>query len=475
MGGTASLLAACSQPPAAPPREARKTPPNVIVYLADTLRADHLQCYGYRRQSSPNIARFAAKSTVFERCYAASSWTKPACASLFTGVYPSVHGMTLGSWCPETEGGEELPVLNPKLTTLDQVFASNGYNTAWFLANAHVRREFGVGRGFEHYHFVSTEPPDIQMDLVLEWLQDGPREPFFMFVHEVDPHDPYLSTTEEFEAYTGKTHEEALQALPEEEAAYLHDFHLLNWQDRRDTTGRLRLDHLSPTAMDYIRLLYDTEITRVDRVFQRLIDHLDKSGLAEDTVVVLMSDHGEAFNEHGFCYHGDSLYNEELHIPLVVRLPWLREPRRSTTLCSEIDIGATLLSLAGLEAPGHAQGVALLDREGGLRPRPGGPVFAHLANCSTNSEDWTLAALHDRHKILRANASAPWQGYDLVRDAGEQKNRYAEGADPWKSLVRATLEAEAQHRAMAATYGVKETTQVAPPGHHEELEALGYL
>lgn len=384
--------------------------PNVVVFLSDALRADHLECYDYARRTSPHLLQFSRNSLVFENHYAAASWTKPAIASLFTGVLPRIHQMVIEQWSPDYDEDLGLRVLDEGLTQIAQLFARAAYQSAWLLSNPHVVGELGFARGFDHYRYGPGETCAQQVDAALGWLEEGAREPFFLFIHVMDPHDPYLSTTEEFRALFGVSHEEALALLPASDTAELHDFHKLNWTQRKKKTGRLKFEGLSPLGVEYLEKLYDTEIRRMDAQFGRLLRVLDEQGVMDRTVVAFTSDHGEAFREHGAFYHGNSLFDNELHIPLILRLPGMTHGLKVPWTVSQCDLYPTLATLIGQEPPAHVQGETLIDSSLRLAVQGDRDVFAYLDRFRSDINAWEVAMVRGVHQGHDPRPRAPIPG-----------------------------------------------------------------
>lgn len=311
-------------------------PPNLIVYLIDTLRADHLGCYGYPRPTSPRIDRFADDSILFSHARAQSSWTKPAVATILTGQFPPVHGAQLRS--------QRIP---ESIETLAERLQAAGYETALFTTNANIVARFGFAQGWDTFRYLAHrrgrkhqhyDAEETNRE-VFAWLaRRGERpaaKPFLLVVHTLDPHDPYRPR-EEFRR--------RLAPEVEVESACCAGAHAL---------GRLGSAAAQSRAAD-ARELYDAEIAQNDAAFGELLDELDRRGLAGSSAVLLTSDHGEEFLDHGGWKHGFTLYEEMLRIPFVLRLPKSqRAGAQGLVLESpvdQIDIAPTLLALAGAPA-----------------------------------------------------------------------------------------------------------------------------
>jgi arylsulfatase A-like enzyme len=326
-----ALMAGCD-------REARRL--NVVLIGVDTLRPDHLGCYGYDRETSPEIDKFAARGTLFENVVSQSPWTLPSFATIFTSLYPAQHGAS---------------ALNTQLRTdqptLAMMLLKRGYSTAGIINAPFLRPEFKLDRGFEYYDY---KPPfagriaDGTTDDALAWIDAHRDEPFFIFVHYFDPHLPYGPPppydTEFYPDYAGE--------LP---APF--DINLF---PRARATNFETMRSVSAEDWDYIKALYDGEILFTDREVGRLISGLGDRGLEENTLIIVLSDHGEEFFEHGGFEHGHALYNEVIKVPLIVSLPGLvPENARLSEHVRLIDIAPTVLDFLGIEQRQHMEGVSL--------------------------------------------------------------------------------------------------------------------
>ena len=319
-------------PRPANPSGGRKVP--VIIYLIDTLRADHLGCYGYSKGQTPNIDRFARDAVVFERCTAQSGWTKPATASVLTSLPPRQHGAM--------DFGDKLRTNAPYLP---QILQQAGYSTRAVVTNPFVNSVFGFNRGFDDFRFLHLQSSQAVNAAVLPWLRKRePGAPFFLYLHTLDPHLPY---GQEF----GDDQALALQALAHRQAF---------WN---------KPEPALPAQLARAVQAYDAEVTTNDASFGQLIEFLKERGLYQDSLIVVLSDHGEEFLDHGRVGHSNSLYQELLHVPLLVKFPGGRGAgTRVAELWQQIDVAPTVLQSLGLEAPAAMQGLAYPTQADPLRP-----------------------------------------------------------------------------------------------------------
>jgi arylsulfatase A-like enzyme len=392
---------------AAAPRASR---PNVVVYLIDTLRADHLGCYGYSKPTSPEIDRFAQQAVRWQEGRAQSSWTRPAVATILTGLQPITHGVQ-----------ESFDKLSERVPLISEMFGRAGWQTAMFTSNGNVASRFGFARGWDFYRYFPERrrTPELHVQSVemhpgiVDWLEHRDRsKPFLVVVHTTDPHHPYTP----------------MRRFRKLLATSVRD---------RETGSRAdisRLPSLPPAVAvkrrDDLMALYDAEIAGNDASFGKLMDYLDRAGLRETTAVLLVSDHGEEFYEHGGWTHGLSLYEEQLRVPFVLRLPGGRGAGTvvPADVAEQIDVVPTLLGLAGLPVPKELPGRDLLAAPSiPEREAAGRSSFAWLQRTdqaldAVSRSQWKLVrneranpALHRPPRELYALGSDPGEQNDLAR------------------------------------------------------------
>ncbi len=281
-----------------------ENPVNVLVIMLDTVRVDRLSTYGYERQVSPHLDALAGEGVRFDRFFSSSSWTLPAHASLFTGLYPARHGAT-----------QENLELRREHVTLAERFAQAGYSTFGASSNSVVSEDSGLARGYSE--FVEAFRPAVyerfggerhlNRAAFAEFLDERPRDhPFFAFLNFVEPHLPYnppRPVRSRFlrEGYAESDVERAVKLR-------MKDHYLL-------PAG------LPPETLRILSDLYDAEIALLDAHLGSLIDDLRARQLLEGTLIVVLSDHGENLGDHGHLAHVFSIHNTLLHVPLVVRFP----------------------------------------------------------------------------------------------------------------------------------------------------------
>ncbi len=411
--------------------------PSVIVILIDTLRADHLGCYGYGKETSPNIDAFAGDASLFERAFAQSSWTKPSVASLITGLLPRSH----------TANRREDALPEPALTLAERLGAL-GYRTAGFVTNTNVAAEFGFAQGFGTYELLLDEDErlgyaraEVLVDRALAHLEERGEEPFFLYLHATDPHDPYTFTPGGKESVGSTDFMEALEA------------------------GEIRSD---AATREKLLALYDEKIRYTDRELGRLFDALRKRGLYENSLIVLVSDHGEEFFEHGWWRHGKTLYQEQLHVPFLVKWPeGAAAGRRLQDVVQHVDLVPTVLDFLGEATEGDLPGRSL------WRLIQSGEAFDSVVSSYLRSDGREVESVVYRdQKLVRTlvydREAPPFALFDLASDRAETKNLLETrrpAFDFLDSLLRRPVEGPELAPVPAA---IDEATR-------RRLEALGYI
>ncbi|MEQ8763911.1 MAG: sulfatase [Planctomycetota bacterium] len=293
--------------------------PNVILISLDTLRADHLSCYGYPVPTSPNLDALAAKSTLFERAHGQAPYTLPSHASLFTSLYPDQHGF-LEEIAPPTD-----------IPTLGGLLSNAGYLTAGFTDGGFMTEFFGMGQGFGCFD-ESGDGVETVFERGMQWLEGVGEDPFFLFLHTYEIHSPYDAPEDYRKKVTSQW-----ASLPER----ITSEEILEILDGEDA--------VSDETLEQMTRLYDAGIAYTDDWVGRLIARLDELGLDDNTILIVTSDHGEELGEHGGLFHGRTLYQDQLHVPLIISVPDQERGRRSRQIVELIDVLPTVLDLAHVD------------------------------------------------------------------------------------------------------------------------------
>lgn len=321
-------------------RRARPGEPNVVLVLVDTLRADRLSIYGNPAPVSPAIDALARAGTRFERAYSSAAWTIPSTASVLTGASPPEHGLGLA----------DSYYLADSLVTIAEAFQLAGFTTGGFACNPLIARSRNFAQGFESFRDYRWPRGEAIASDVEAWLGEHAGERFFLYVHLVDPHFPYEPTEDEKQGIVGP---EPPNYVAGELDRYLEEFYA---DPKADLAALV-------ASKDHQLELYDAEILGADRTIARIVDKLRALGLERDTVVAVTSDHGEEFLEHGWAGHHNQLFDETVHVPLVLAGPGVPRGATASAPVENRRIAPTLLRLAGLDPPANLAGPSLLDRD----------------------------------------------------------------------------------------------------------------
>jgi len=387
---------------------------NLVFISFDALQASHVGIHGYPRNTTPTLDAIARESIRFTQVYSVASWTVPASMSWFTGVYPSEHRMTnkFAVFAPPIRKPANLKDLAPDLVTLADIMKANGYVTGGFTGNAGVSGGFGYDQGFDVYDHEKGRfgSFDRSIPRALDWLEQNKGKKFFLFLHGYDCHGQnspadgydYRFVDKDYDRrYTGSEQE---QELLREEGL---------------EKGQLTL---RDADVRFWRAIYDEKIQRTDAKFRQFLKDFDKLGVTGKTVFVLTSDHGTEFYEHRRLDHGFTLYNEQLHVPLVIRLPDQKAEKVVTDRVSSIDVFSTILDLMDVQVPEKAQKQM---RGKSLVPAIQGERVQRELFSETNYRDYTFkrsVITPDGWKLIYTLENKTRELYDLNNDSDETKN-----------------------------------------------------
>lgn len=409
-----------------------KSKPNVIVICMDTVRADRLGCYGYElNPTTPTLDRLAEDSLLFADTSATAGWTKPSVPSFMTGTYPVQHGVYDGS--ARGLEGEVTDVLSPAALTFAEVFSDHGWQTAAFIRNAQLRAGNGFEQGFDVYCDQAGDAREIRWR-AQDWLDglDG-EQPFMLYLHYLDAHWPYPVPDEYATMFA---EEEAVDLFRAEGSRALRS--AINDGERV----------LEEVELEALGALYDGSIRYIDDQLALLFKGLEARGLYEDTIICVISDHGEEFMEHGRIGHGHGLSESLLSVPWILRIPG-RAPERIQTPVSLVDLFPTLLAAAGIHAETATEGVDRL-----TLPRAERAIFAE-------------------HKEPRAYMQAFRRGGDkLTRRFEAARARVPELAEMLRPGVR--WEAKIRSGRMDRHYAAR-AMELSADARSDPIEIKGHL
>ncbi len=454
--------AALPAPPAIPAQLASR--PNIILVMVDTLRADHLSCYGSHAVETPALCSLATEGGTIFNAFSHASWTKPSTASLLTSLLPSTHG-----------ANTKTAVLPAQVELLSEALQQGGYATGGIASNINLAPSFGFDQGYDEYHYLAPDylagAQESSSKLILyqigrnvwfklrpglrvgDFYQDAGTvnavafdfferhraARFFLFLHYMDPHDPYFE-----HPYTGLA------------------------------IARVANPNPSPSLAAEMQRLYTGEVAYLDQHFAQLQAKLRELGLYDDTLIVLTSDHGEEFHEHGGFWHGLTLYDEQIRVPLLIKWPKGAPGAPASArdhISRHLDVAPTLLARAGLTPPAAMQGIDL------TTPAAGRAEKDRMSLAEEDHEGNVLRALRTAEwKLIDANPGnprklAPEELFHVGADPGETQNLHLERAD-LAGEMRAQAEASQEFARGRATGGG--AAAELSEAQQEALKALGY-
>ena len=424
------------------PRPPITNAPNIILISIDSLRADHLGAYGYRRATSPNIDALAAKGTTFETVMSPTSWTLPAHMTMLTSLPPEKHGVIT-----------DRLRLARDIDTLPQRFQRAGYATGGFVSATYLDGLYGFDRGFDAYDDYTllriageksrtAVTSQLVADRAIDWLHQKKQKPFFLFLHFFDVHynyNPPAQFARMFDPqYAGTVNGDINSLKP----------------------------GMTPRDVQHLVALYDGEVAWVDSNIGRILATLDKLGVANNTIVAITADHGEEFLDHGQCGHYKTLYDEVLRVPLIIRYPGhVAAGRRVDGQVRLMDIAPTLVALAGLRSPKTHDETAARSLVCYLKPvrkkqtTPRFPAFGDLRGeiASLRVDDAKLIRnLRTKKEEFYDLASDPLEHHDL-REHSDKAEEMRVMLDRWRSGAtnaadEVEMDAEEEHTLRSLGY-----------------------
>lgn len=343
--------------------------PNILLISIDTLRADHVSCYGYHRKTTPNLDQIASEGVLYKNAYSTAAWTPPAHASMLTGLYPSTHGVI------------DDRRLNRSIPTLAETLLKQGYRTAGFVNNSQVGEFVGLDKGHETFceiwrgtrpktaiergaRYLARKTKEVigasdhgahkTNVLVKQWLNDNGRKPFYLFIHYIEPHNPIKAPRpfryKYLDENIGKVNERKIELVAYNPLICFTDNIILNEEEKK-----------------VLIALYDGEIDYLDKKIGELIEYLKKNNnIYDDTLIIITADHGEHFGEHDLYSHVASLYEPIIHIPLIIKFPEAHKKQGLITgLVQIVDIFPTVMEVIQCEDEfwKEVQGTSLLNTD----------------------------------------------------------------------------------------------------------------
>lgn len=452
--------------------------PSVVIYLIDTLRADRLGAYGHGLPTSPRFDALAAESVLFEQCVAPAPWTLPSTVSLHTSTHPCEHGVLIV--------GQRI---SPALPTLAERLRSIGYRTASFHANPHVGVTSGLDRGFE----VCERQGVLDVGAAAAWLDEQGADPFFLYAHAMEPHDPYTPSPQHrrhFAPVSRETEQAVNQLLRDLRAAANVDRHQGRPPGTTDTTReQTEASQRLLELRDAVEALYDGDVREADANLGRMIDALRERDLWDEVLFIVLGDHGEELGDRGGWLHGRSVHEENVHVPMLVRFPHGRHGgRRVQEVVTLVDVAPTILDFLGRpELAVGARGESLLEAATGTENRGDAQAVPRVASMRINKQSFHAPHAQQRGNVNVVIRQGRWKGiwnvereafelYDLRDDPGERDNVLLRDAEMERGrqmylVARGWLDAcQAE-----SSEPVPVPDEPLDAAAMEELRALGYV
>lgn len=387
---------------------------NLVFVSFDALQAAHVSSLGYPKKVTPTIDEMAKNGYNFTNNISVASWTVPASMSWFTGVYPSEHKLTnkFSVFNPPNNVLSNLKKLSPELVTLAEVLKDNGYATGGFTGNAGVSGFFGYGQGFDQYFFEKGKfgSMGVSIPKALDWLKENKEKKFFMFLHGYDMHGQNVPVDGFDYRFVEKGYDKKFTGSAAEQEALREEGLEKGFVTIRDEDVK------------FWRAIYDEKIQRTDAKFKGFLAELEKMGLMDKTIFVLTSDHGTEFYEHKHFDHGFSLYDELIHVPLIIKLPKQKAGKVIKDQITSLDIMPTLLDLLDVKMPGKAKDQL---RGASLVPALKGKAVAKDVYSETDYRQYTYkrsVITKEGWKFIYTLENKSRELYNMKKDPKELKN-----------------------------------------------------
>jgi choline-sulfatase len=427
------------------PKEAA---PNVLFIVIDTLGARHMSVYDPTLNTTPAMARLAEKSLVFEKAYSTAPWTKPAISSMFTSLYPRQHTVQkLKSEFPD------------RFITMADILKKKGYATDAVISHTLLKEGTGFEKGFDSYilapfegnvhnAIVGKAVSDLAIKRVKSHFEDENKKPFFQFLHYFDPHFNY-------------------QHHPEFDRSSWYKGPITPGMGFRDL--RKRIPELTEDDRKYLVDLYHEEIEYTDVQVSRVLETYKEMGILDNTIVIITADHGEEFLEHGELGHTRTLYDELIHVPLIIYWSKIAEPKRVKENVSIVDILPTVLTSIGFDPlPPHFEGISLISGNK-LADLPKRHIFSEVDFKSSAIEAIKSGVIRENHKLIDDHLNEEKKIFDLEKDPAELSN-IIEKEEELANDLQLFLDEHIETGSGESGEGLVHTEEDL-----EQLRSLGYL
>jgi len=429
----------------------KRSKPNIIFIVVDTLRADHAGCCGYQRNTTPNIDSLSRQGMLFTNAIATAPWTLPSVGSILTSQYPCVLGIR-----------DTITVIDKQYPLLSEVLKEHEYTTHGIVSHTLLSANLGFGRGFDQYDeksmfgFGGISSPEVTKKVV-SFLRRRHSRPFFLFAHYFDPHYNY-------------TQHEKYNYYPSYQGELKSSHSILElWRMRH----RLTKDDIK-----YLVSLYDSEIAFTDEYVGKVLDELKDRDYYDDSIIIVTSDHGEEFMERGWIGHTVTLYQELVWVPLIMKFPGC-SPQIIDSSVSLIDIVPTIYQYLGFKVADALEGEVLDLSQSDSRSR--GPIFSETFNPQVHQPKRIIKPIAFRsivlgdRKLIYDEKKDTTQVYDLAKDPHERND-----------LSHLHLQQDQQLKVLLSRYiayvksrekpgPTQDANKLFTPEQRQQLESLGYL
>lgn len=429
---------------------------NIILIGIDTCRKDHLSCLGYELDTTPYLKAFTKDSVLFSNAISQSPWTLPSFVSIFTSTYPSVHGARGKA----TE--DKFYSLRKGVKSGVEILSSSGFKTKAYINGPYLAPGFGLSRGFDDYDYAhgsnsKIRRSDATVDQAIHWIKENSDEKFFLFLHFFDPHLNYDPPRKN------------LQRLMElSDFKYGGELKSPFSQLREVRNNKLSL---SDEDWKFIRLLYAAEISAVDESCGRLFDYLKSAKLYDNSIVVVLSDHGEEFLDHGGFEHGHTMYDELLNVPLMIKMPSnLRAGEIISLPVRLIDVIPTLLEVISIDIPESFQGRSLLQLIKKGRFKETWPAFSEETHWGEE-----LKSVRDgNYKLISNHSFDAFELYNVFSDPREKVDLSNSEKEKTRMMRRTVIRWMRSNLSKAKQLG-EENLGTLDKKTIENLRSLGYI
>jgi len=420
--------------------------PNVIFIIIDTLRADHLSCNGYHRNTTPNIDKLSLDSIFYKNAISAAPWTTPSIASIFTAKFPVVLGFE-----------DEPIILDDQFLTLAEIFKENNYKTRAIISHHYISSILGFHQGFDSYneqnakgHSHISSPSITAKAVSFLNKQKQSKNKFFLFLHYFDPHSDYIlhENYNYYPDYTGP---------------------LYSGQPIYELQGKA--PDLSANDIEYIKALYDSEISYTDKYIGKFLHKLKESGLYNDSLIILTSDHGEEFFERGdhFIGHGTTLYQEQIHVPLIIKLPGENNKKLNINYFGLIDLMPTIISYS------HLKNINTLKKANNIKDYKKYPGSHQNIISETKWRNVQQSVIEKGWKLIYNHTRDTKELFNLMEDPAESRNLLMSNNKVLNKLNTTLTKWSDYIDSQKSQMCIEIKRPNFTPEQKEQLKSLGYL